>query len=54
MITTEIIKITDMHCASCAVNIEKQVSKLKGVEEISLNFLPYSLHILILYKFLAN
>jgi Cu+-exporting ATPase len=33
-----ILKISGMHCASCAVNIENVVKRLPGVKEASVNF----------------
>lgn len=41
----EIIKIGDMHCAACAQRIEKEISKLSGVESASVNFATESLHV---------
>ncbi len=32
------LKITGMHCASCAVNIEKTLESTEGVENVSVNF----------------
>ncbi len=29
--------ITGMHCASCASNIEKNVKKIEGLENVSVN-----------------
>lgn len=37
-IREEEIYITGMECAACALNIEKQVGAMEGVEEIRLNF----------------
>src|SRR3989344_4680669 len=34
----DIIKISGMHCASCANRIEKSLKKVKGVKEASVNF----------------
>jgi len=33
-----IISISGMHCASCAVNIEKSLKKIDGVSEVNVNF----------------
>ncbi len=33
------LNILGMHCASCAVNIEKALKKVKGVNEISVSAL---------------
>ena len=33
-----IIKITGMHCASCANTIEKAVKKIEGVQDVVVNF----------------
>ena len=35
---TKIFKITDMNCGSCVLHIEKDVSKMKGVHHIAVNF----------------
>ena len=32
------IKISGMHCASCALNVEKTLQGLEGVEEAQVNF----------------
>lgn len=32
------LKIKGMHCASCAVNIEKKLNKINGVEKANVNF----------------
>lgn len=32
------IKISGMHCASCALNVEKSLQRLEGVEEAQVNF----------------
>jgi Cu+-exporting ATPase len=32
------IKISGMHCASCALNIEKSLNELEGVDEAQVNF----------------
>ena len=32
------IKISGMHCASCAQTIEKKLKKLKGVKNVNVNF----------------
>jgi Cu+-exporting ATPase len=32
------IRITDMHCANCALNIEKGLSRTEGVENANVNF----------------
>ena len=37
-------KIEGMHCASCALNIEKAVKKLKGVKSASVNFVMKKLY----------
>ena len=34
----ETLKIEGMHCASCALNIEKGVKKLDGVEKSTVNY----------------
>lgn len=34
----EVLKIRNMHCASCAVRIEKILTKEKGILEVSVNF----------------
>ena len=34
----EIFKISGMHCASCAMTIEKAVSKLPGIKVAQVNF----------------
>jgi len=34
----EVFKIKGMHCASCAVNIQKAISKLLGVNKAEVNF----------------
>ena len=33
------IEIEGMHCASCSANVEKALSKVKGVENIKINLL---------------
>ncbi|MDP2925088.1 MAG: heavy metal-associated domain-containing protein [Nanoarchaeota archaeon] len=33
------ITIQGMHCASCAANIEKAVSKIKGVKSVSVSIM---------------
>lgn len=38
MITKQTIKIQGMHCASCASIIERNLSKIDGVESISVNY----------------
>ena len=32
------IKISGMHCASCALNIEKSLQGMEGVEDAQVNF----------------
>ena len=32
------IKISGMHCASCALNVEKSLNDLEGVDEAKVNF----------------
>jgi Cu+-exporting ATPase len=32
------LKITGMHCSSCALNIEKNLKRLEGVEEVKVNY----------------
>ncbi|BDZ70255.1 hypothetical protein GCM10025861_07720 [Methanobacterium petrolearium] len=32
------IKISGMHCASCALNIEKSLQDMEGVEDAQVNF----------------
>ena len=32
------VKVTGMHCASCALNIEKSLKKTKGVLSASVNY----------------
>ena len=39
------LKITGMHCATCAVNIEESLSKLKDVEKAQVNFGTDSAHV---------
>ncbi|MEK6904373.1 MAG: heavy metal-associated domain-containing protein, partial [Nanoarchaeota archaeon] len=34
----KIFTIKGMHCASCAVNIEKAIARLSGVEKVNVNF----------------
>jgi P-type Cu+ transporter len=34
----ETYSISDMHCASCAINIEKEIIELPGVEKVVVNF----------------
>lgn len=41
----KIIKISGMHCASCAVNIEHNLSKELGVNSAAINFATEKLHI---------
>lgn len=33
------IKIEGMHCASCALNIEKSLNKLEGVESVGVSMM---------------
>ncbi len=33
-----VIKISGMHCASCALNLEKSLNKMEGVDEARVNF----------------
>ena len=40
----KIYKITGMHCASCAKNIEKAVKKIKDVNSVSVNFATNKLY----------
>lgn len=40
----ETIKIQGMHCASCALNIEKSVKKVEGVKNASVNFATKKLY----------
>lgn len=35
---SKILRIKDMHCASCVLTIEKNLSKLKGVKNVSVNY----------------
>ncbi len=35
----KVLKITDIDCGHCAANIEKGVSKLEGVDYVSVSFL---------------
>jgi Cu+-exporting ATPase len=39
------LKITGMHCATCAVNIEESLSKIKDVEKAQVNFGTDSAHV---------
>ncbi len=39
------LKITGMHCATCAVNIEETLSKIKDVEKVQVNFGTDSAHV---------
>ena len=32
------IPISGMHCASCAMNIERRLKKLKGMNEVNVNY----------------
>ncbi len=41
----KIYKIQGMHCASCAMNIEKSVRKLKNVKSASVNFATRKLYV---------
>ena len=41
----KIYKIEGMHCASCAMNIEKSVRKLKNVKSTSVNFAVKKLYV---------
>lgn len=41
----KIYKIEGMHCASCALNIEKSVKKIKGVKNASVNFATKKLYV---------
>lgn len=41
----KIFKVVGMHCASCAVNIEKNIKKLPGVTEASVNIATQEAHI---------
>ncbi len=41
----EIIKITGMHCASCASTIEKSLKKVKGVEKANVNLVSEKAHV---------
>ena len=45
METKKIFSIEGMHCASCARNIEKQVSKIKGVGSAYVNFATKKLYV---------
>ncbi len=36
--STEIVPIIGMHCASCAVNIERKLKKLPGMQSVSVNY----------------
>lgn len=38
-------KIEGMHCASCALNIERSVKKVKGIKNASLNFATKKLYV---------
>lgn len=35
----KVFKITDIDCGHCAANIEKNVSKIKGITYVSVSFL---------------
>jgi len=37
--TKETINISGMHCASCALTIEKSLKKLSGVNSVKVNFI---------------
>ena len=39
------LKITGMHCATCAVNIEESLSKIKDVEKAQVNFGTDTAHV---------
>ncbi len=45
MATKKTFKIEGMHCASCALNIEKSVKKIKGVKNTSVNFMAKKLYV---------
>ena len=35
----KIVKITDIDCANCAAELERAISKIDGVNEVSINFM---------------
>src|SRR3989344_4237987 len=37
-VKTSVFSISGMHCASCALTIERKVAELKGVKKASVNF----------------
>lgn len=39
------IKIEGLHCANCAAKMEKNIQKIKGVQEANLAFMTQKLHI---------
>lgn len=41
----KIFEIKGMHCASCAANIERNVSKIKGTRDVSVNFAMNKLYV---------
>ena len=43
--TKKVFKVKGMHCASCALNIEKAIKKLKGVNSVTVNFATNKLYI---------
>ena len=43
--TTEKYNITGMACSACAAHVEKSVSKLDGMREVSVNLLTNSMSV---------
>jgi len=39
------IKISGMHCATCAINIEESLSKIKDVSKVQVNFGTDTAHV---------
>jgi len=35
----KIVKITNLDCANCAAELENEISKIKGVNEVSISFM---------------
>lgn len=47
-------KLENLGCANCSAKMERKISKLKGVEEASVNFFAGKLNLELEYKQFSN
>lgn len=43
--STKLIKIQNLHCAACAMELQEDIAKIKGVNEVSVDFISQSISV---------